>query len=260
MLARQLLCLLLLMLASTGAAVAQISISSGDAQQGAPGQSLPQTLAVQNFDTAGSWDVLWHINFDETNGASLSHLNDLDTLTSDVVVNIPSGATDGVTLTFGPSGGTVQVDVCPATNPGTGWFCATTPLTFTATAVAPSFSLTKISADPINATVGDGIQATVRVLDGLGLPVAGQDIQFAAAAGSVTPETQTIATDVNGFATATMTALVAGNQPNALSATLDPDGIPANADDQVVSFTFNFLAGPPSFSADLGADNQSGNP
>ena len=260
MLARQLLCLLLLTLACTGTAFAQLGNPTGDGQSGAPNQTLPQQLTVTNTSTFAPVDVLWYIILDDSNGATISSPSDQDTGSANVVINLISGASGGVSLTFGPSGGDVTLAACEATNPGTGWVCSTTPIVFGATAVAPTWILSKVSADPINATVGDNVQTTVRVLDAFGLPISGQDIRFLAPAGSVTPDDVTVPTDLNGFAVASMTATQAGTQANALSATLDQDGIPANGDEQTVTYSFNFLAAPPNFTGDAGADNQSGNP
>ena len=251
--------------------------SAGD-QAGYVNTTLPLPLNASNFSTSSSYDVGWQIRDDFTNGAYLTIVSgtDGDPDPDAVLTTLASGQTNGVYLTLGPDPGTVNVDVCDATpvipvsDPGNGppakqqlaITCNTTPfISFIAYAQAPPYTLVPITANPVNATVGDSFDVTVQLNDSLGLPVPGMSVQFSGNSGAQTPVSVSAVTDGAGEATASFTAAQVGVFNGALTALVDPDGVPANGDEASTIYNFNFVApAAPNFVADSGADNQAGNP
>ena len=113
-------------------------------------------------------------------------------------------------------------------------FCAPGLQNYTVTVSALPFTLTAISANPATGTVGTALPFTVRLEQG-GLPVNAANIQWAANA-PFAPASFTSATDAAGDASASFTPSAAGSFTGVVTATYDPDGVPANGDEVSVAF------------------------
>ncbi|GAB2658489.1 autotransporter domain-containing protein [Arenimonas aestuarii] len=122
--------------------------------------------------------------------------------------------------------------------------CAVNTRTFQVTVAAPlPFSLVATSANPATGTVGVAQTFSVQ-LDQGGVPIPAGTIEWTAAAAPFGPVTTTSLTDAAGNASVTLTPATAGSFTAALTATYDPDGIPANGDEVSFDFDANIAAVP----------------
>ena len=116
-------------------------------------------------------------------------------------------------------------------------FCAVPQQNFTITVTALPFALSAISANPATGSVGNPIAFTVRLEQG-GTPVNAATIQWTATA-PFAPANLASGTNAAGDASGSFTPSAAGSFAGAITATYDPDGVPANGDELAVSFDAN---------------------
>ena len=122
--------------------------------------------------------------------------------------------------------------------------CAVNTRTFQVTVAAPlPFTLAATSANPATGTVGVAQTFSVQLAQG-GVPVPAETIQWTAAAAPFGPASSTSLTDVAGTASVTLTPTTAGTFTGALTATYDPDGVPASGDEVSLDFAANIAAVP----------------
>ncbi|TNJ35095.1 autotransporter domain-containing protein [Arenimonas terrae] len=201
------------------AAVPTLVVNSGDNQTTTVGSNFPAVLSV-TAENSGVAAVGVTINWVVTSGSA--------TIT-------PSGPTDAF--------GEAHLSVTP-TAPG--------PITVSATrqdapaatvnftnllATALPFTLNTVSANPATGTVGTPIAFTVRLEQG-GTPVNAATVQWSATA-PFAPATFASGTNAAGDAVASFTPSAAGSFTGAVTATYDPDGVPANGDEVSISFDAN---------------------
>ncbi|GGA71563.1 hypothetical protein GCM10011521_07110 [Arenimonas soli] len=209
---------------ATIAAVPGLAIASGDGQQADTGQPFAQPLVVLADDSgvpAAGIGITW-------------------TVTGDAVVT-PGGATDGAgqasaTVTAGATAGPVTVTATRQDAPAVS-------VTFNLTTTALPFTLVAASANPATGTVGVAQTFSVQ-LDQGGVPVPAESIQWTAAAAPFGPASTTSLTDAAGTASVTLTPTAAGTFPGALTASYDPDGVPASGDEVSVDFDATIAAVP----------------
>jgi uncharacterized protein with beta-barrel porin domain len=204
---------------ATVASVPTLVVNSGDNQTTTVGTNFPAVLSV-TAENSGVAAVGVTINWVVTSGSA--------TIT-------PSGPTDAL--------GEAHLSVTP-TAPGLITISATRQDAPAATvnftnlvATALPFTLNTISANPATGTVASPIAFTVRLEQG-GTPVNAATIQWSATA-PFAPASFTSGTNAAGDATASFTPSAAGNFIGAVTASYDPDGIPANGDEISVSFDAN---------------------
>ena len=188
---------------------ATIAKISGDGQSAPIGQALGQPLVVRVQDSFGN----------NVPGAAVTWT----VIAGGGTTTPPNGSTDAAgqastQWTLGSVGGTHRVQADVGTNLTT---------TFTAGAVVPAGSTLVVqSGDEQTWRVGMELQQplVVRLLNGLGQPLAGVDVTWTPSAGSVNPASST--TDVDGvastrwtFGTQVETATVVASAPGATSAT-----------------------------------------
>ncbi|HEX5694497.1 MAG TPA: Ig-like domain-containing protein, partial [Arenimonas sp.] len=151
--------------------------------------------------------------------------------------NLLGGESDAVFSATVPGVYTVQASVACAV-------CAVNTRTFTinVSAAPPPYALTVASPNPAPGTVGVPQAFSVQ-LDVAGVPVAAGSVQWSAGA-PFSPASAASVTDGGGIATASFTPSASGTFPAVVSASFDPDGIPASGDEVVVSFDATVAATP----------------
>ena len=151
--------------------------------------------------------------------------------------NLLGGESDAVFSATVPGVYTVQASVACAV-------CAVNTRTFniTVSAAPPPLNLVTASANPAPGAAGVPQVFSVQ-LDLAGAPVPAESIQWTAGA-PFSPASATSVTDGSGIATASFTPSAAGNYPAAITATFDPDGVPASGDELSVSFDAAIAAAP----------------
>ncbi|MFQ5708455.1 MAG: Ig-like domain-containing protein [bacterium] len=180
--------------AGPAAKIQKYAADSGDNQTGTVGTVLAKPFKVQVTDDLGSPVSGFQVTFTVTGGGgNFSGSNE-------VIVTTDSAGIAGATLTLGPQPGVPNTAQATASLSGS-------PVSFTANSAAPQ-TLQAISALTQNGTVNlplaDSI--SVKVLDALGNPLAGFNVNFAVTAGGgkvngqSTP--QDVPTDANGVAMA----------------------------------------------------------
>ncbi|MCB1560325.1 MAG: autotransporter domain-containing protein, partial [Xanthomonadales bacterium] len=214
-----------------------------DNQSGNPGDTLPLPLNATN--SGGTGIALWRIITDGSNGATLNLAGDLSSPPDDAAISIPTGGTAGPTLTLGPDAGSVSIEACEGQLQTMGYVCINPPSFHTFAAVALPKMLVKVTPDPVSADVGSSFDVSVRLEDGLGNPVAGSSISFAATPGVVSPANTSAVTGAGGVATASFSADQAGSFPSAMSVIYDPDGIPSNGNELLATYGFSFATPAP---------------
>ncbi len=117
-------------------------------------------------------------------------------------------------------------------------FCAPGSRTFTINVTALPFVLLPVTPNPLAGTAGTGVPVTVRLEQG-GLPVAGATIAWIAGAPFAPTATTSVTNAAAGEATATFTPSTFGSFTNVISASFDPDGIPANGDEITLGYNAN---------------------
>ena len=122
-------------------------------------------------------------------------------------------------------------------------FCVPGQVTFNVTVNALPFVLSPVTPNPASGVAGTPVAFTVRLEQG-GLPVNAANIQWAATA-PFAPANGASATNAAGDASFSATPATFGNFTNAVVATYDPDGVPANGDEVNFAFDANiaFVAG-----------------
>lgn len=143
--------------------------------------------------------------------------------------NLLGGESDATFSATVPGVYTVQASVVCAV-------CAVTTRSFniTVSAAPPPYALSLASANPAPGTVGVPQAFSVQ-LDVAGVPVAAKSIQWTATA-PFSPSSATAVTNAGGIAMASFTPSASGTFPAAITASFDPDGIPANGDEVAISF------------------------
>ena len=200
------------------AAAAQIAKSSGDAQTGTVGTLLPQPIAVVVKDTYGN----------VKSGATVNWLaGDGSTTVASSVTDAAGIASTGWTI--GTVAGTSNQSAT-ATAAG----LAGSPLTFTASATAgPAAVLAIVSGDAQTAMVGNALPLPLvaSVKDAFNNPVAGVNVNWAAATGGGSVSAATVATTAAGTSTVTRTlgGTVGAQTTTASAAGTTPASVTFNA-------------------------------
>jgi len=176
------------------AAASQIAKSSGDAQTATVGSLLPQPIAVVVKDTYGNVKSGVTVNWAAVAGSG-------STAVASSVTDVAGIATSGWTI--GTVAGTGNQSATATAAGLTG-----SPLTFTASATSgPASVLAIVSGNNQAATVGNPLPAplVVSVKDAFNNPVAGVNVNWAAATGGGSVSAATVATIAAGTATVTRT-------------------------------------------------------
>lgn len=202
------------------AAASQIAKSSGDAQTATVGTLLPQPIAAVVKDQYGNVKSGVTVNWAAGAGSGA-------TAVASSVTDAAGIATSGWTI--GTVAGTNNQSAT-ATAAG----LAGSPLTFTASATAgPAAVLAIVSGDNQSATVGNALPAPLvaSVKDAYNNPVAGVNVNWAAATGGGSVSAATVATTAAGTSTVTRTlgGTVGAQTTTASAAGTTPASVTFNA-------------------------------
>jgi adhesin/invasin len=154
--------------------------------------------------------------------------NPIDGFTVVFTPGAGSGTVTGGSAVTNSSGIAAPTGWVLGSTPGTQTLVATagflsgSPVTFSATALAPvPAKMLRVSADPQSATIGKpvGDPPAVRILDPVGIPVPGQTVTFDVASGGGSVTGGVAVTDANGFAAAGSWVLGPSAGANTVTAT-----------------------------------------
>lgn len=162
--------------------------------------------------------------------------------------NLLGGESDATFSATVPGTYTVQASVVCAV-------CAVNTRTFNinVSAATPPYALSRASANPAPGAVGVPQSFSVQ-LDVAGVPIAAESIQWTAGA-PFSPSTAASVTDGGGIATANFTPSTSGTFPAAVTASFDPDGVPASGDEIDIAFDA-VVAAAPGLAISNGTDQQ----
>lgn len=181
---------------------------SGDAQTGLPGQPLATPLKVRLVDALGNGlagqGVGWSV---ATGGGTLSATSGTTDATGRASTTLTLGPVAGANVVISSSGG-ITATFSASSSPSQ-------PTTLTATTPTQASGIAGAIASPA---------PSVRVTDALGRPVAGVPVNFAVTGGGGSVAPPTVASDINGNATAALWTLGSQIGTNTLVATASGAG------------------------------------
>lgn len=198
---------------------------AGDAQVGLPGQPLGTPLRVRLVDALGNGlegqAVNWSV---ATGGGTLSATSGTTDAAGRASTTLTLGPVAGANVVISSSGG-ITATFSASSSPSQ-------PTTLTATSATQASGIAGALASPA---------PSVRVTDALGRPVAGVPVTFAVTGGGGSVAPPTVASDLNGNATAALWTLGSQVGSNTLVATASGAAGPLNG--SPIQFTINATAG-----------------